>query len=311
MTTATTSRGGGPGTRSVLLGLTLWLGATGAAAAPPQTTQPPLDEPPPPPDGAPTPGLLELTDELGPPPPPPDPKSSKADDETAKDGKDKPKRRKRKKKKKKEKKEKEEKEKKEKEEKKEEKKEQRNRAKRDQPPRREIPRQCLDACESRGRCTARGTHCIATHSVDCASSQLCVQTGRCSAEGGACIATSELDCRRSVDCANHDRCSLDSGAERCTDGRRRRSGGAIAGGIVMTSIGGLGVLGGGMGVALADRDDTKRTAGIVTGLGAALVAGGIPVIVWGARKVGPEKPAKEPPASLSVSPGGASFRMPF
>ncbi len=140
---------------------------------------------------------------------------------------------------------------------------------------------------------------------------MCVDMGRCVAQQGICVARSEADCQQSTECETEDHCALDSDAQRCTDSQTRRSKAGIAIGIVLTSLGGVTVLGGAMGYLIANRDEGERNGGIAMGLGMAGLLGGIPLTIWGARKVDRPEGASQAGATLSVGPTGASFRLPF
>lgn len=89
-----------------------------------------------------------------------------------------------------------------------------------------------------------------------------------------------------------------AGATREADAAPRRSGGAIAGGVVLTSVGALFAGFGGLGLAYGATTgdaDGMAAAGVVTALGLAGTAGGIALIVWGAQR-------ERPGAALVASP---------
>ncbi|MBW2456917.1 MAG: hypothetical protein JRI68_20550 [Deltaproteobacteria bacterium] len=277
---------GSPLACSALLGIALWLAAAGAASQPAKPTSHPLDEPPPPPDGEPAMTLIDLSEELGPAPPPP-PKLDESKPAPKKASKRKPKRAKR----------------------------ARSKPRRpadDRHQRRQVAPECVDACTARGRCTAKGGRCFATRSEDCEQSELCAETGRCTAVDNICVATSQAQCMASEECTTDARCVLDAKDERCSDAGPRRSTAALAGGIVMTCIGGVVALGGATALALARRDDDQqRNGGIAIGVGATLVGGGIPLIVWGKHRDKPDELASPSRATLRLGPGSASFGMTF
>lgn len=104
---------------------------------------------------------------------------------------------------------------------------------------------------------------------------------------------------------------------------QRRSGGAMAGGIVMLGVGGLGVaIGGitlavaGIGESLGGRHDGAQAAGATALLvGVGLIGGGIPLTIWGSKRVmvrdaafGPSTPSH---AALRVGPGSFAVEGSF
>jgi hypothetical protein len=139
----------------------------------------------------------------------------------------------------------------------------------------------------------------------CSDEDSCRVKGRCAMSGGDCFALTEAMCRASEACASDGRCVLNAEKGHCDDGLERRDRGALAGGIVLFSLGGAAILiGVVMGIITSMVTDTADSAvPIFTGLllgGAAFTAGGIPLVVYGGEKV--------PRSQLMLAPGGAILR---
>jgi hypothetical protein len=182
-------------------------------------------------------------------------------------------------------------------------------------------------CRDEGRCVARAGHCRRTEPAPSTSPppvassptaapivlaaagclEDCRERGRCILEDGECVARSEDGCRASLACRERGDCFYNFDGATCDDGQRRRSRGAIAGGVVMVSVGGAALLGGIAAYALNGRRDSGPPIAVAVAGGAVLTAG-IPLLVWGSRKEYRYDSAAVPEVAVGAGSGSLTWR---
>ena len=182
------------------------------------------------------------------------------------------------------------------------------------------------ACKTHGMCSAYNGQCIQDR---CRARKECREEGACVSREGDCVAGSPEDCRASRACAEDGECYLSQDRHRCTDGTKRRSTGALIGGVISLGVGGLAALSGASLVIMADeyecdslicvydQDDLDRFH--YSGVALLIVAGaavsvGIPLLIYGAPKEADPSAVQQPAAwlpELRVGPGSGSLRWTF
>jgi hypothetical protein len=184
------------------------------------------------------------------------------------------------------------------------------------------PRCADDDCREEGECTLRDGDCVADSDQDCRQSEACFEEGRCTVVDEECVATRFQDCQASQLCRDEGRCYLNAEDDRCDDGTERNSTGLMVGGIVISGVGGAGMVTGLMMVlispfaAIGDAvsggnraEDLARAGGITAGVGLGVGLAGIPLAVVGASRV-PRQEASPMPR-VAVSPTGGSLTWSF
>jgi hypothetical protein len=153
-------------------------------------------------------------------------------------------------------------------------------------------------------------------STFCGRRKECAREGRCTQVGEDCVATSMEVCAFSEGCRDDGRCFLDPEAQRCDDGRRRASPGAIPTGATIIGLGGVGFIAGillcvsATNSMLAGRSGGNLDAGIGLTVGGAVAAAavGLPILLVGRKKEWrPGLVAWE----LSVGATGGSLQLQF
>lgn len=181
-----------------------------------------------------------------------------------------------------------------------------------------------EGCRSRGLCVAQRGACVAG---PCSLKENCREKGYCSWLDGKCQAGSVADCRQSRVCTEDGKCMLNTEHHNCSDGTRRRSTGAMIGGVVLVGVSGLAAIIGSVFMVAAEEyscdsficvgpdDEDYRTMGIVALVGGAVTMSvGIPLLVYGAPKVTDEDAVSAQirwQPTVRVGPTGGSLRWQF
>ncbi|MBW2533837.1 MAG: hypothetical protein JRI55_20270 [Deltaproteobacteria bacterium] len=190
-------------------------------------------------------------------------------------------------------------------------------------------------CAERGECSWVDDECAVGDDYDCRHSTLCAEAGRCGKRGTRCVAADWGDCKRSRECEEEGHCFLDLARHTCVDGppesrpASSRNYNAIGGGIAMTAVGSLGVVGGIVAIiagSIGDvecghifedpgctsaPDEALQYAGVGLAIGgAALVIAGIPTLVLGlgdSSQARAQKARSAVRAELRLAPTGGSL----